>query len=407
MSSQPSIVVLGGGYAGVLAANRLARDGQNATLVNASDRFCERIRLHQLGAGQALARIPITELLGANAARWQLGWVDEIDLASRRLHLRGGVSLAFDTLVLATGSEGDRADVPGAVEHAWGIAELHDATRLAEEIAGLAEGRARLLVVGGGLTGIELAIELASAHPGLQVLLASAGDPARSFSAGAQRHLRRKLATLRVEVIANVRVTELSADHARLAGGGRIPFEACVWAGSVRALSEGREAGLQVDESGRALLDDRLRSRSHPFVSVVGDAGIVFKTAERASAASCQLAMSMGAYVADRLSREARGLTVEPFRFRAPIRCVSLGRNDGIVQGLRADESPARLAVVGHLAAKIKEGICNMTVRALAAESAGTRYKWLKGSMATPTNSRRIAEEENRRARVRSGPVAT
>lgn len=104
---------------------------------------------------------------------------------------------------------------------------------------------------------------------------------------------------------------------------------------------------------------------------------------------SCQLAMPMGAYVADRLAAEGGGRNASAgarpspdFRFRALLRCVSLGRGDGIVQALRADESPARLAVVGRRAAGIKEKICRYTVQSLERERRGSTYRWLGGRVA-------------------------
>ena len=109
----------------------------------------------------------------------------------------------------------------------------------------------------------------------------------------------------------------------------------------------------------------------------------------------------MGAYVADQLSREASGLATKPFRFRAPLRCVSLGRDDAIVQVLRADESPAPLTLVGRPAAKIKESICRMTVSSLASEGDGVHFKWTKGTMATAPISSRNPEDEDRQMRAR------
>ncbi len=178
------------------------------------------------------------------------------------------------------------------------------------------------------------------------------------------------------------RVTEVAEAKARLSGGGRILFDACVWAGSFRPGPLAREAGLRVDKIGCALLDDRLRSCSHPFVSVAGDAGLVLKSPGRASAMSCQLAMPMGAYIADRIAAERRAETTAPFRFRAALRCVSLGRSDAIVQALRGDESAAPFALVGRLAARIKESICEMTLRALEGERRGSAYRWMGGTVA-------------------------
>lgn len=387
MKSDVSIAVLGGGYAGVLAAVRLARQGLAATLVSADAVFCERIRLHQLGAGQALPLRPIPELLGEGGCGFVQGRVDAIDLSARRLLLEGGSSIGFDRLVLAHGSRSDRQAVPGAREHALGMAELDDARTLHAEVEALAAAHARVLVVGGGLTGIETAAELAEAHPALRVTLASATHPGDAFCARARRHLLHTLAELGVGLESGAQVTGMEAAAARLADGRRLGFDRCVWAGSFRATPLARDAGLGVDGKGRVLLDAHLRSRSHPFVSVAGDAGVVFTRAGRPSAMSCQLAMPMGAYLADRLAAEARGHEAPPFRFRALLRCVSLGRRDGLVQALRGDESPAPLALTGARAARVKEAICRATVRAFGRERRGRGYAWMKARLASAPES--------------------
>lgn len=381
MSVASSTVVLGGGYAGVLAAIKLARSNLDVTLVSSSRYFCERIRLHQFGTGQSLSQFALDDLLTPAGVKFRCAHVMKIDLAAKRLELRGGEVLGFDQLVLAAGSVSDRSRVAGAQEHALSITDPQGAARLSEQVATLGDEAARVLVVGAGLTGIELASELAESHPGLRVTLTSPQHPGQAFSKRGQRHLRRVFERLEIELKVGCRVEEITSTHALLENGESIKFERCLWAGSSRGLSFVGRSGLLVAPSGRVVIDQNLRSRSHPFVSVAGDAGIVFKTAERASAMSCQLAMPMGAYVGSRLAREARGLSVPPFRFRAMLRCVSLGRKDAIVQGLRGDETPLPVVITGRVAAKIKEQICRMTVNSFDAECRGTEFRWVKGKL--------------------------
>jgi NADH dehydrogenase len=388
-------VVLGAGYAGVLASIRLARQGMGVTLVDASESFCERIRLHQLGAGQVRQVHSIEALLQGSGVQFERRCIARIDVAGRRLEATDGTALGFDELILATGSVSDRERVPGAAEHALAMADSRDAQRLSEAVEALARSRARVLVVGGGLTGIETATELAESHPSLQLILSSDVDPAAAFSRGAARHLRKRFSDWRIDVVHGERVTEVAQAEARLAGGGRIQFDACIWAGSFRPGRLAREAGLRVDSVGRAVLDDRLRSRSHPFVSVAGDAGLVLKSPERASAMSCQLAMPMGAYIADRIAAERCAGNTAPFRFRAALRCVSLGRSDAIVQPLRADESAAPAALTGRLAARIKDSICQMTLRAFEGERRGSVYRWMSGTIANETAAGPAEEESH------------
>ncbi|WP_181783030.1 FAD-dependent oxidoreductase, partial [Pseudonocardia pini] len=111
MSAQNStkvarVVVVGGGYAGTLAANRLrVRDDLDITLVNPRPEFVERIRLHQLVAGSRGATVEYGTLLG-EGIRLVVAGATRIDTALRRVELDTGEALDYDHLVYAVGSTG-------------------------------------------------------------------------------------------------------------------------------------------------------------------------------------------------------------------------------------------------------------------------------------------------------------
>lgn len=114
------IVVAGGGYAGVSCALRLARrvpSNTSVTLVSATDRFIERIRLHQRATGQNVGDWSLPALIRGSGVDLRVGQVEHVD------HGRGILALAdrridFDTLVLALGSHVDTEAVRGVREHA-------------------------------------------------------------------------------------------------------------------------------------------------------------------------------------------------------------------------------------------------------------------------------------------------
>ncbi|SEE21002.1 FAD-dependent oxidoreductase [Streptomyces sp. TLI_105] len=156
------VVVIGGGYAGTLAANRLrARDDADITLVNPRPEFVERIRLHQFAARTGDATIDYGALLGkgvelvADSAAY-------IGTTARTVRLASGRALDYDYVIYAVGSTGATpASVPGAVEHAVPIAELESAQRLRARLDELPLD-APVTVVGGGLTGIVTAGDAAA-----------------------------------------------------------------------------------------------------------------------------------------------------------------------------------------------------------------------------------------------------
>src|SRR3954447_19770996 len=130
MSKHYDVVVIGGGYAGVMAANRLTqRDDVTVTLINPRPRFVERIRLHQLVAGSHDAVVDFGQVLSGRI-RLLVDSVVRIDAAGRRVALASGGAVGYDYLVYAVGSGSVGARPPGAAEHAYPIAVLEEAHRL-------------------------------------------------------------------------------------------------------------------------------------------------------------------------------------------------------------------------------------------------------------------------------------
>ena len=135
----PRVVVIGGGYAGVLAANRLQRRA-DVTLINPRAAFVERIRLHQLVTGSSTATQDYADVLGT-AVRLVVDAARHIDAASRTVHLDSGAALDYDYLIYAVGSTGAIPEgAPGASEFAYPLAELEQAQRLHARLADVPPG---------------------------------------------------------------------------------------------------------------------------------------------------------------------------------------------------------------------------------------------------------------------------
>ncbi|WP_049571746.1 NAD(P)/FAD-dependent oxidoreductase [Nonomuraea sp. SBT364] len=357
------IVVLGGGYAGLGAAKRAARrlrgTGARVTLVNASDRFVERVRLHQLAAGQRLIGLPLPRLLDGTGVELVVARATGIDLGARIVRLDAAPhELGYDVLIYALGSGADLDAVPGAAEHAFTVATAGEAARLRSR---LAEARS-VAVVGGGLTGIETATEIKAARPRLEVRLISAGRIGDGLSERARRHLHRACDRLGVTVREHAPVAEVGPDGLLLGDGCRVPADTVVWAAGFRVPGLAAASGLATDEGGRMLVDAALRSLSHPGVLGIGDAAAA-GTASGRSRMSCQTGLPMGLHAGDAAARLLTGRTPRPARIRYVWQNISLGRHDGVSQFARADDSPLGAAVVtGRLSALFKEAITRGTV---------------------------------------------
>lgn len=362
------LVVVGAGYAGLLAAKRLARKLRRSdvtiTLVNASDRFVERVRLHQLAAGQRSAALSLRQQLGGASVQLVVGCVTAIDTTGRTVSLDTAPQvIGYDTLVYAVGSRARLDDVPGAVEHAYAVADSEQATRLRRRVAEIASG-GTVAVVGAGLTGLETASELAESHPELRVrLFTGADDVGSGLAPRARTHLRLALDRLGVSVHPKTLVAVVRQGGLDTRGGASFAADAVVWTTGFQAPELAREAGFATDEGGRMLVDATLRSISHPEVYAVGDAAAGVSVGGAPSRMSCQAALPMGRGVADVVAARLTGREPGPVRIGYAFTNISLGRRDGVVQFTHADDRPRGLVLTGRAAAAFKEAVVRSTVR--------------------------------------------
>ncbi|NRQ40199.1 FAD-dependent oxidoreductase [Nonomuraea sp. NN258] len=352
------ILVLGAGYTGLAAAIRVAtrtrRVGARVTLVNASSRFTERLRLHQSATGQRLADHSIEDVIAGTGIRFVRARVAALDPDGHRVRLAGGEVLAYDKLIYALGAVTDTS-VPGVTEHAHTYDDHDAALRLAARLETLADG-GTVVVAGGGLTGVESAAELAESHPGLRVVLLSRGRPGAMLGERAQAYLDRALARLGVRVRQDVRVTKVLPDAVELADGELIHSDATLWNAGTRGLPLAAESGLETDERGRIVVDPFLRSVSHPDVYAVGDAAAVplpFGVLH----GTCQSGIPTGLHAGDTLADGLLGGRPRPFRFGYYHQPVSLGRRDAVIQFVRPDDSPRRGYLTGRWAVAYKETV--------------------------------------------------
>ena len=216
------VIVIGGGYAGVLAANHLRlNENVDITLINPREKFVERIRLHQLVTGSDDAVVDYSEVLG-DGIRLTVDSVTHIDAPRRRIELARGGELNYDYLIYAIGSHGAAPVVRGAAEFAYPISELEHAERLrtALEAAGT---DAPISVIGAGPTGLEVAAEFA--EEGRSVTLVCGPVLGPYLSVRGRRAAAKRLNRLGVAVIdgPGATATEVHPASVTLPTGARSP----------------------------------------------------------------------------------------------------------------------------------------------------------------------------------------
>ncbi|MBE5438484.1 MULTISPECIES: NAD(P)/FAD-dependent oxidoreductase [Mycobacteriaceae] len=368
------VVVIGGGYAGALAANRLQQNRNiDITIINPRPTFVERVRLHQLVARSGEATVDLAGILG-NRVRLIVDTAARIDVVTRSVALASGGTVPYDYLIYAVGSIGIvPTKLHGASEFAFPIAELEQAERLRDAVDKL-QPDAPICVVGGGLTGIEAASELAEHRREGSVTLLCGGVLGPSLSEKGRASVRRQLKRLGVDVQDDAVVAELRSDHVRLSDGRTLPSKVTVWTAGFGVPDLAAKSGLSTDELGRLLTDETLTSVDNPYIIGAGDAVAPSNEPLRMS---CQAAGPLGARAANTVLQRVAGDPLTPLGQNFGGQCISIGRRRGTFQLTHRDDTPRRVYVGGRMAASIKEMICKTVVKQIAKESRKPgSYNW-------------------------------
>lgn len=328
-------LVIGAGYAGLMAANRLAGSGAHVTLVNDRDTFVDRIRLHEVIAGtrpvERTAR-PLRPLLHPGI-EFRCGRATAVgeDGAGAWVRLADGRTLTAAHLLLATGS--------GAGPGGWSWAvEARD--RLAALPAG-----GTVTVTGAGLTGIEVATEIAAARPGLRVSLAGPAGIGQGFGEAGRRHLHEVVRRLGIRLTGPDPAGDLGVDCT----GFVLPTLAA-------------DSDLPVTPGGALITDEMLRVKGRHRLWAAGDAATIPTQPHLRMA--CASAEALAAHAADQILGAVAGRALRPVSIGFAGQCLSLGRRDGLVQFVARDDTPRPRILTGRAAALAKEAVCRFAVAA-------------------------------------------
>ncbi len=390
---QHRIVVLGAGYTGAIAAGRLAkrlrREDVAITLVNAEPDFVERVRNHQLAAGQTLKPRPFSEMFAGTGVELKIAKVTSVDVERKTVDI-GGEELAYDTLVYALGSGWNDQGVPGATEHAYQIASRAGALRLRERLGHLGAGQT-VVVVGGGLTGLEAATEIAEARPDLAVSLAARGSFGDWLSPKGQAHLRKVFKRLNIRVYEETAITSVQAGHVTTGDAKIIPADVTVWTTGFAVHPIAKATALKVNRTGQIVVDGTMRSVSHPDVYAIGDAALAMGAGNKPLRMSCASGTPTAWQAADSIAARLTGGKLPNAPLRYFNQCISLGRKEGLIQYVTADDRAVPTVLTGRIAAVYKELICK-----------GAAWGVANPMLGLPTRRRRVTVEQ---ARVPGGTM--
>ena len=359
--------IVGGGFAGRMAAARLRRAGHEVVLVDAQAAFVERTRLHETAAHGERYSESHADFAQRIGASFVLGRV--VGVRSGRLTLENGPDLQADGIVVSAGSVPDRS-VAGVREFALSLGGPKEALEMARRLRELPAG-GRVVVVGAGLTGLELATEIAEVRPDLHLELL--GDPLRDRSARGRKVVSRALTVLGIHT-QQARVQEVQASQL-ITDQGSLKADLVLWTAGMRVPAWLAASGMPLDADGRVAVDDALAVRGMPGVVAAGDcAGTELRMA-------CATAMPMGCHAAQTLDRMLCGKPTRPMHFGYFMHCISLGRKRGLVDLTHKDDQPRGIALGGSLGATLKEQVlvAARDLPAWEAKSGLPLYGWPAG----------------------------
>ena len=344
------IVIIGAGFAGMYAALSAARlrdiegvspAGLEIMLVAPEPTLVIRPRLYEQNPETLTA--PLQDVLAAINVVYVQGRAEAIDPASHTVEVAttngANKSLSYDRLVVASGSQLFRPNIPGLAEHAFSVDQLDDAIALDRHLKILtgrpaSPARDTVVVVGAGFTGIEAATEIparlrtifgADANP--RVIIIDRNETVvPDMGSGPRPIVEDALRKLGIETRLGAGVASLDKSGITLTSGEHIETATVIWAAGIRANPLTAQIPAERDNFGRLIVDRDLR--------VPGVAG-VFATGDAAKAAcddagnfalmSCQHATRMGAFAGNNAAAELLGVPTRPYHQKAYVTCLDLG----------------------------------------------------------------------------------
>jgi NADH:ubiquinone reductase (H+-translocating) len=371
-SPAPPLVILGAGYAGLTVAEEVHRRSKGSIPVILVDRHpihVLRTELYEIGqiaaAGSDVARwmIPLDRVFGRTSVTIRQGNVEAIDL-NRRVVRVDATDLPYGSLAICLGNAAAYYGVPGAAEHTHNVYRLSGAQRLGRTLveierasSGLkGERRPRILVVGGGSTGTEVAAEIATADWGKlagaevrppDVFLLTGSLPfLAGFSPRLIEHARRTLHQVGVTIVPGLNVVNVEPGRVHLEDGSVFACDAAVWCAGVEAPELVRELPVPHGKGGRVATESTLEVPGHPGVFAVGDAA-EFRDPVTGMLVpgTAQAALAEARTAARNLVARSNGDALEAFRYREKGMIVALGvgRGAGTLSRVTVWGSPARL----------------------------------------------------------------
>jgi NADH:ubiquinone reductase (H+-translocating) len=366
------IVIVGGGAGGLELATRLGRTlGRKGlahiTLIEKARSHFWKPHLHEIAAGSIDVHVHATDYLAQShwhGFRYRVGEMVGLDRDKRLVHVAPVIddegqpvtapyTRAYDTLVIAVGSQTNDFGTPGVAEHAIALETPEQAQRFHRRLvnaclrahmqeAPLAPRQLQVAIIGAGATGVELSAELHKTARTLVSYNLERIDPERDIrinliEAGPRilpalperisQSASDLLQGLGVQVRTQSRVTGVTAEGVQLAGGELIPAELVVWAAGVKAPEFLRDlAGLETNRINQLVVTPTLQTTRDEAIFALGDCAAAPWVGHQGNVPPrAQAAHQQASHLVAQLRRRLRGQPLKPWRYRDFGSLVSLG----------------------------------------------------------------------------------
>jgi len=353
MSERWKVVIIGGGFGGLSAAQHLKSNLVDVTLIDRRNYHLFQPLLYQVATGSLSAgeiASPLRSVLSRqkNTRVW-LGTVVDIDPDSKRVSLADGTVVPYDSLIVAAGSQTSYFGRNEWQEWAPGMKSIEEATiirhkilyafEVAERLSDPEQRRAWLtfVIVGAGPTGVELSGAIAEiARQTLKndfrsikpeeaqiILLDGAPRVLMSFPESLAERASRTLAKLGVQLRCGAMVKQVNEDGLTIESDKRtdsIAAKTVVWAGGITASPLGKilasRTKAEADRGGRVKVKPDLTIPHYPDIYVVGDLASATDKSGKPLPGLAQVAMQGGAYAAKAIVRKVKGQKeLPPFHY--------------------------------------------------------------------------------------------
>ena len=360
--SKPLVMILGGGFAGIGAAQGLKHADADVVLVDGHDYHTFQPLIYQVATDLLAPSVvghPIRDLFHEqpNVAVHQ-ATAEKLDLESRQVQFAEMEPITYDQLVLAMGARVNFFGVEGAQEHAFPMYTLPDAMRIREHVLAkwqasdrdprlVDDGALNVVIVGGGPTGVESAgamaelyrANFAKDYPQIPqekarlILVEGSASLFSMFKPRLQKYAKDALEKRGVEVLLGEVVQSVTPTRVTLKSGTELEAHTLVWGAGLQAHPLAASLGLDLQKGDRIPVGPDLSVAGHPEVFAVGDIAWITDTGtEEVLPQLGSVALQSGEHAGENIARRIEGKEPKPFVYKDKGTMATIGRGAAVVQ---------------------------------------------------------------------------